>query len=170
MDIYTNVCSPDKRTGTRSRTSHITIKARSVNHHVVTLAGGTLCRRVRSISILYHEATKAWEEEPETATCISPTKIATTIGILDLSVWGECSTCVDTASVNISKRRALGCDGSGGCGSCGCGSGKRGGRVGNGDDVRGCRGRGDRVGDLRECGRGRGGRGGGKWDDCGGSG
>jgi hypothetical protein len=79
-------------------------------------------------------------------------------------VRGECSTCVNTASVNISKLRALGCDGIGGCGSCGGSSGKRGGRVSDGDDVRGGRGRGDHVGDLRECGRGRCGRCGGKRD------
>ena len=63
---------------------------------------------------------------------------------------GDCST-IGTASVDISKLRALGCDDSGGCGSCGGGSGKRGGRGGNGDNVRGDRGRGDRVCDLREC-------------------
>jgi len=167
MDNYERLVqqsSIDKRTTTRPRTPQITIKARSVNHHVFTLASRTLCRRVRSRSIRYNEAPKAWEEEPETATSRSPAKLATTLGTLDIGVRGECSTCVDTASVDISKLRALGCDGIGGCGSCADGSGKRGGRVGNGDDIRGGRGSADRVGYLRECGRGRGGRCGGKRD------
>lgn len=115
---------------------------------------------------MYNKAPKAWEEEPETATSLpSPAKLTTSLGTLDLSVRGECSTCTNTASVDISKLRALGCDSIGGCGSCGGGSGKRGGRVSNSDDVRGGEGRGDRVGDLRECSRGRGGRCGGKRDD-----
>lgn len=124
-----------------------------------------MCRRVRSRSIRSNEARVAWEEEPETATSRSIAKLATLLGTLDVGVSAECSsTCVETASVDISKLCTLGCDGNGGCGSCGSGSGKRGGRVSNGDDFSGGRGRGDRVSDLRECGCGRGGRCGGKRD------